>query len=775
MIVTDINGCTDSIIHSIIVNPIPVVAFTADTACFGNPNTFTDFSTSNGATLVSWSWNFGDGIGTSASQNNTYEYQNWGLFPASLTVSDNIGCTATLIHQVLVDSLPIPEFTFTNACSGSLTDFFDASLPNGSSLSSWYWDFGDQYYSSLQDPSHFFTNQGTFNVTIHVTNARGCSDSITHPITINPLLVAEFSADTVCFGFATQFTDWLINPGTSVSTWAWDFGDGTTSNIHNPTHVYTNAGIHTVVLTVTDAQGCTDIVIHQILVNSSPTANFSSTSVILGNATSFTDLSTPTASPIVGWSWNFGDGATSNVQNPSHTYALPGTYNATLIITDANGCKDTIVLPVIVNPFIIAAFTFDIVCEGNATQFTDNSSIASGSIIGWNWNFGDGTTSIAQNPIHVYNIGGTYTATLIVTGNSGGTDTIQHVITVYPKPNANFSAVSVCINDVTNFTDLSTIPNGSIVSWYWNFDDGNTSNLQNPSHTYILSGMFNVMLIVTSDQGCKDTVFIGVRVHANPVVDFNADPREGCEPLFVNFIDISTVTGGIISNWLWDFGDGQTSIAPQNAGHTYDTNGSYDVTLTVTSNYGCVATATIIDMILVHPNPIAGFYASPSSSSQLEPILTFVDLSTGASQWIWNFGDGHGSSVQSPHHEFADTGYYNVTQYVYNVYGCMDTASQTVHIRPEYSFYIPNTFTPNGNGMNDHFFPKGTQFENTDNIMYIFDRWGEMIFETNDLNTGWDGTYKGNKVQVGVYVWRIIATDLEGNKYDYMGHVNVIR
>ncbi|NVO02793.1 MAG: PKD domain-containing protein, partial [Bacteroidetes bacterium] len=127
-------------------------------------------------------------------------------------------------------------------------------------------------------------------------------------------------------------------------------------------------------------------------------------------------------------------------------------------------------------------------------------------------------------------MGGTYTATLIVTGNSGGTDTIQHIITVYPKPTANFSAISVCINDVTNFTDLSAIPLGSIVSWYWNFDDGNTSNLQNPSHTYIYSGMFNVMLIVTSDQGCKDTVFIGVRVHANPIVDFTADPREGCEP-----------------------------------------------------------------------------------------------------------------------------------------------------------------------------------------------------------------------------------------------------
>ncbi|NVO02491.1 MAG: gliding motility-associated C-terminal domain-containing protein, partial [Bacteroidetes bacterium] len=164
-----------------------------------------------------------------------------------------------------------------------------------------------------------------------------------------------------------------------------------------------------------------------------------------------------------------------------------------------------------------------------------------------------------------------------------------------------------------------------------------------------------------------------------------------------------------------------------------------------------------------------------SSSTLLEPVLNFIDESAGASQWIWNFGDGHGSSVQSPHHEFADTGSYFVTQYVYNVYGCMDTASQIVHILPEYSFYVPNTFTPDGNGTNDHFFPKGTQFSNTDNIMYIFDRWGEMIFTTKDLNEGWDGTYKGAKVQVGVYVWRIITTDWEGNKRNYMGHVNVIR
>ena len=393
--------------------------------------------------------------------------------------------------------------------------------------------------------------------------------------------------------------------GDGIAAWLWSFGDGQTSTEQNPTHVYAQDGTYTVTLTVTEADADGDVETkagYVTVSDAGPSADFSASPATGAEplTVALTDLST-SHDGIVSWLWDFGDGQTSTEQNPTHVYAQDGTYTVTLTVTeaDADGDVETKAGYVTVSgtgPAADFSATPTSGTEPLTVVFADLSSSYDG-IVSWLWDFGDGQTSMEQNPTHVYAQDGTYAVTLTVTEADADSDTetkASYVTVSGTGPAADFSATPTSGTEPLTvvFTDASTSYDG-IVSWLWDFGDGQTSTEQNPTHVYAQDGTYTVTLTVTEADADSDTETKASYVTVSgtgPAADFSATPTSGTEPLTVVFADLSASYDGIVT-WLWDFGDGQTSTE-QSPTHVYAQDGTYTVTLTVTEADGDSDTET---------------------------------------------------------------------------------------------------------------------------------------------------------------------------------------
>lgn len=597
-----------------------------------------------------------------------------------------------LFSNFLKAQAPVANFTATpvSGCSPLIVSFQDLSTHGPTS---WSWNFGNGNTSVLQNPTATYFTPGTYTVTLTVTNANG-TNTLTRSqyITVYEAPVIDFNANprSGCFPLRVQFTD-LSNPGagnTSVS-WLWDFGDGTTSSQQNPLVTYNNTGTYTVSLTVVNDKGCSRTISRAayISVTNGVDAVFTNTSPTVCHAPATINFTnTSTGPPTLNYLWDFGDGNFSVATSPSHTYLADGTYIVTLITTSTAGCVDTFRS----NPIIIGAFTTTFnapanACINQAINFTNTSVPTPASA---NWDFGDGGTASGINATHTYSIPGTYTVKLYNTYSSC-IDSVQQVINILPRPAANFNApvTSRCEPPLTvNFQDLST---GSVTGWLWDFGDGNTSTLQNPSHTYTSYGNFTVKLVVTNAGGCSDSLVLTnyIRIQrAN--ISIPSLPERGCIPYTTTFTP--TITSlDVITSYNWDFGDGGTSTLA-NPTYTYVAQGTYTVRLIITTSSGCTDTLTITNAVRVGSIPTANFTAAPIPVCGTQPVY-FTNLTTPASdEWEWDFGDGGTSVLQNPSHNYSDTGYFNITLIATNN-GCPDTLVRTNYVRvlPPIARFLP--------------------------------------------------------------------------------------
>ncbi|MBL7883294.1 MAG: PKD domain-containing protein, partial [Bacteroidia bacterium] len=719
---------------------------------------------------VSWSWNFGDG-GVSVQQNPSHTYALGGTYIVILIVTNSAGCSDTITKPVIVNTVPTPLFSANSTCQGTITSFTDLST-DAVPITAWYYNFADGNSSFSQNPNYIYAAAGVYNVSLTVTNISGCDSTVVIPVSVNVFPQAIYTVDTVCIGTPTTFTDSSAGLPTQ---WTWNFGDGTSSTVGPViSHVYSAAGTFLTSLTVSSGAGCTHTSFQIVVVRSDVQAGITAANAICeNNILLINDNSIVSAGFILSQTWDFGDGsAQTSTLNTSHVYPAAGTYVITHVVVSDGGCSSTAYDTVVVNPLPSAAFTVANTCQNQLSSFIDASI---GSITSWSWNFGDGGTANVQNPTHVYSTSGGFNATLVVITNTGCSDTVTRPITIFIQPTASFTSNVVCWGDTTVFVNTSTPNTGIIVASFWNFGDGFTSTLNNPTHVFVTqNSSFNVLLSVITDNGCVDTVLQNVNTHPLPAFNFGPQQMSGCEDFVALFTDNSTVAGGTIVNWLWNFGDGNLTFTP-NPTHVYDTPGNYYVSLTLTSSYGCVMNNTLNFPILVYPKPIAAFSTSPNSASVYEPNIQLNDESIGATMWDWDLGDNHTSIFQNPYHTYPDTGVYNVTQIVINQFGCRDTVQHPISIKGESNIYIPNAFTPNSNGLNDVFAPK--LYGVIEFKMSIFDRWGNEIFSTEDMQEGWNGRYKGTGeiVQQDVYVYKIITKDLLRDHHQYIGSVTVVR
>jgi gliding motility-associated-like protein len=283
--------------------------------------------------------------------------------------------------------------------------------------------------------------------------------------------------------------------------------------------------------------------------------------------------------------------------------------------------------------------------------------------------------------------------------------------------------------------------------------------------------------VIGDVSGCLGSDTITVKVFPNPDIQITADIFEGCEDLPVHFTDLSNFPA---VSWYWDFGDHMYSYY-QNPGHIYPNPGVFDVSLTMASLYGCTSTYTWPDMINVYKQPHAYFTPIPAYVEELNPTVWFCDQSISATAWNWYFGDPvhqyNYSNLQNPNHTYSDTGSYTVTLAAISEHQCTDTFRYEINVTPSVAFYIPNSFSPNGDGKNETFQGKGIGINPDKFEMYVFTRWGEKIYASHDLNEAWDGRVrgKGKTSEEGIYTWMVIFTDILGKDHKITGYVALIR
>jgi PKD repeat protein len=462
------------------------------------------------------------------------------------------------------------------------------------------WDFGDagpgfNPTSTQQNPQHTYT-AGSYSATLVVTNSNGCTDTISHPILIGSV-DANFTAPTTgCVGSGINFVNTSLPTPSSV---LWDFGDGpgagSTSTTVSPVKVYNTPGNYTVTLT-SFFSGCQDVQTGQITIFAKPTTSFIGSPLTACKPPLLVNF-TNTTIGAVNYEWHFGDGGTSNAQNPSYNYLTAGLFTDTLITTNANGCADTLIKPDYVKIVPPTATISNLPKLGCAPLSHTFSAIVNSvdAVVGYEWFSNNILFSTAPNPTQIFTAG-TYDIKLVITTAGGCTDTVvvNAGIGAGLKPTPNFSATptSVCAFLPVQFNDLSVpVAPTTIDFWHWDFGDGGISNIQNPSYTYSDTGFFTITLVV-GNNGCRDTLkFVDYIYVKPPIAKFNT--ISSCSNHFRrDFVDMSIGA----DTWAWDFGDpasGSNTSSIPSPSHVFSAPGTYTVSLTVTNiSTGCSYTKT---------------------------------------------------------------------------------------------------------------------------------------------------------------------------------------
>ena len=668
------NGCFKTITRAQYINIMekPKAGFTNSISNSCTPPVSINFqNTSVGTGTLSYNWIFGDG-GTSTQVNPTHVYSTSGVYTVRLIATNVNGCrdTITKVNVITVGNAQTRFTSPDSVCMTTNITINNTSTPVPASVS---WDFGDGTTSTVLSPIKSYAAPGIYPIKL-VCNYGSCKDSVTRNITVLPKPVSGFTASPIA-ACQAPLTVNFTNTSTDAITYLWNFGDGTTSTLPDPTHTYTALGSYTVRLTTTNAVGCTNQLVRtqyikvlppQASINNLPQegcAPFSWT---------FTSAAT-TSEAIASYEWDFGDGTTSTQESPTHIFG-EGTFNITLIITTVSGCRDTVVVPAGIRAGIPPEANFSAtpreVCAEMAVAFTD---LTTGTVTEWLWDFGDGGTSPLQNPNHTYTDTGYFTVQLI-SFNNGCPDTLVMVDYIHVNPPiAIYSTASNCSDPFTRtFTDRSI----GADEWHWDFGDGTTSTIPSPVHTYLTPGTYTVSLVVRNwASGCEYTKTTTVQIiseHAN----FTANDTVVCRRDIVTFSSTGSNAANI-SSYQWTFGDGISGSGVALV-HAYPQSGFYDVSLVITDIAGCKDTLVKPQYIRVN-GPKANFASSVPGSCLLSSI-TFTDNSTTdginpITRWIWKYGDGIIDTLSSGpfQHTYAAAGVYTVTLIVTDSSGCTDS------------------------------------------------------------------------------------------------------
>lgn len=838
LLITEHN-CSDTLNRNISIYPNIIADFNIDVSQGCTPLTVTFTNNSVGATAgVPYQWEYGDGA-TSSNANliHSHEYNNFSttadsVYHAVLTATSQFGCVATDDTLITVYLKPLADFDFSQnpICSPSIVDIINKS---SSVVDSFYISFGPyavpvdtMLYSNFASISQLFELNHSINQLVEtdvtmIAYRGACSDTITRVLKIYPYIEALISTLNGVMSGCTPLT--ITFDGTqsiNADLYEWDFDDNNTSSDSVTANKffnssYTTTQIFSVRLIVSSNQ-CADTTYMPISVFPKPYARFSidTSESCAAYDLAFTNNSIPSN---VNYYWNF-DYYDVNPLVYSNDSLIPNlTFNnlyenldtgnlnhdIRLIAVNSFGCQDTAFNRFIAYPHVVASFTSSVNIGCNPLSISFNNTSQRTQI--WDWSFGDGFVSNSFSPGHTYyNPTGNqklYEVELIARSIFNCRDTAYDSIIVLPMPEARFTAFPqiqtyTTIPPVVEFND-ATIPNST---WFyqWSFGDGSAmSTMQNPTHTYpypspdLYTVKYPVTLTVSGyDNMCISTI-------TDTVIIYSPPPRAAFGPsliacpdhnnrLTVDFVDESLYG----KYYLWDFGDGviDSGLNLTNVSHTFKSDGYFWVTLKVYNAELIADTAK--RLIVVHKLPIANFQVEPSYVELPEEIVKTINLSSLASEYMWDFNnDGIIESYEyEPVYLYDEAGVYDITLIVGTATEpvCYDTLTilKAVYADESCKLMFPNAFTPDKNGANGGaYFPEDPSNKIFHPISHgiieyhleIFNRWGELIFVSDDLMIGWDGYYKGELAKQDVYIWEVTAKCSNGKNIYQVGDVTLVR
>src|ERR1700757_3907972 len=531
--------------------------------------------------LATYNWTGPNIIGSTTGQVATAS--GGGIYSVSMTTfanSGQTGCTLILGDTLQNSTIsPVASFSASTPCLHNGTQFTDQSalLANQGSLNSWSWNFGDGTTSNSNNPTHTYTRSGTFPVNYSITSSVGCSATFTDSVTVNPLPVPSFIADTVCKQLATTFT----NTSTGGVSYNWNFGDGSlTSSTQKPSHTYANSGTFVATLTVTNSFSCKAVSTNNVLVDANAVVAFSSPNICVGANSVFNNTSTPTTNVL--YSWNFGDstnpGDTSNLQSPTYTYNAVGTYTVDLTITSTSGCVSSKTITVNVKPIPQVTVPSPLPLCWNDVLFSPTYTPTPNAGVTYSWVNNNASTGLTQTngvgtpPSFIAaenltgaDILGVITVTPSLNGCSGPPE--SYTITVKPTPTVTHGNVDYCPHAITPADTIAAVPANATITWSTvnspfiglSATSGSTvipSFVATGSPTFAESNVINVSV---SLNGCVGPpISFSITVDPYPIAKFSHSPA--CDGGSTQFMDESVSGGSPISQWSWNFGTGTSAV-----------------------------------------------------------------------------------------------------------------------------------------------------------------------------------------------------------------------
>jgi gliding motility-associated-like protein len=771
-------------------------------SCENNPTTVLSGFVSGATTTGVWSGGLGTYNPSNSVLNSVYTPNPSEIAAGSVTLlltSTNNGNCIQVVDSVVINFSNAPTvdagidlFSCKNNAASTLSGIVNGPTTTG------IWSGGSGTYNpnssvlnATYTPSSAEMTAGFITLYLTSTNNGNCNqviDTVLISLT-NPPLVNIGADISVCANNPTIAISGSVTLGSSTGVWS-SSGSGLftpSTNSLNATYQLSPAdlsqGSVTIKLTSTNNGNCNSE-FDSLIVNVTPKPIVDAG---INDTICFSNVFYPLNGSVTGsansgiWS-TMGNGVFGNPSNLTTIYTLGQADTLAgqvkLILTSTGGnClteSDTVLIVIAKAPLVNSGVN-QLACDNQLIQLNGTVSSSLTSTGAWttlgtgNFIPDDSLLTTFYQPSALDLSNGNVTLILSSTNNKGCAavkDTLD--INFIPSPNTNFNTNNVCANNLATFTDNSSTSSGSITSWYWDFGDATTDNTISSTHMYVNAGTYTVTHVAYGSNGCNDTMRKPIEIYFLPQAMFYQNTP--CVGNVTQFNDSTTSLSGSITNWLWNFGDGQTS-AFQNPQHAFGSVTNYSVSLVVTSEHGCKD--TIRKNVTVIAGPNADFSINPNPAQALETV-TFTDLSTGPSSlvnWYWAFGDSAVGNSQNITHVYDNQGVLEVFLVVKDINGCLDSARKDISIilLPD----VPTAFTPNGDGQNDLFLVRGGPFK-TINIR-VYNNWGQLIFETNDQFEGWNGTFNGTEQPLGVFVWVVEVEMFNGEKIKKTGDVTLLR
>ena len=629
---------------------------------------------------------------------------------------------------------------------------------------------GRTYYIYTLQQDFVFANTGTFYVPVSFSSAviQNCNqtENASIKVEVKPGPEANFNYSTgLCLQDTVVFTG-NSNAGIfNISAYEWLFDDGSTASTVNTAKRFLTEGPHDVRYRIIADNGCIDDTIRTVNILPQPVPRFGiAASICAGDSVYITDTSGISSGSISSWHWNFGDGNTSIRTNGNafyYQYSTAGTYEVSLVVVSGNSCKsDTLKKFVTVQPAPTAKFGFDKnVCLGQSIQFSDSSLAPGSSISQWHWNFGDGNTEVRTTNApfnYTYSAVNTYHVSLVVVGANGcRSDSFRLSVNVSARPSSAFTLTGKpCVDSSWSFVSATAYNPALASSWYWDYGDGqvNTISTGNSStHGYAVPAASIRVRHAVTVAGCPSdtTEQLIPTLYANPTAVFSVNDLSICKN---DSVVINGSGSADITNWNWNFGNGSSTAVPP-VTRPYSNAGNYDIQLSVSNAGGCVS---VINPVTLTVTPIPNISAGPDlflRPGQTGTLAASIS-NPAAYDFIWTPNIAlSATNVLNPTVAPQANQLYVITA-TDKTAGCQ--ASDSVWVKIASTIFIPNAFTPNGDGLNDVWrIPALEAYPNCS--VTVFNRYGQIIFESRGYNRPWDGRFKGIAQPMGAYIYIVNA------------------